>query len=106
VDVHKRGMGSPAHVDRGRVGQKPDFFGHHKWMAPYCATQVLLSSVWVSRTGSASDWCALQKVCIINVFINIFVNIFIELILYSNNYNGFAKYVQACVIIDWWSNAF
>jgi len=31
VDVHK-GEGSPAHVDRG--SQKPDFCGHHKWMAP------------------------------------------------------------------------
>jgi len=24
-------------------------------------TKYLLSSLWVSRTGSASDWCALQE---------------------------------------------
>jgi len=33
VDVHK-GEGGLAHVDRGG-GQKPDFYGRHKWMTPY-----------------------------------------------------------------------
>ena len=27
----------------------------------YIIRPILLSSLWVSRTGSASDWCALQE---------------------------------------------
>jgi len=36
-----QGGGFLAHVDacrqQGWGGQKPDFFGRHKWMAPYCS---------------------------------------------------------------------
>ena len=36
------GEGGPAHVDacgQGEGGQKRDFCGRHKWMAPNCPTR-------------------------------------------------------------------
>src|SRR6218665_1621075 len=46
----------------------------------------LLSSLWISRTGSASDWCSLQEAlykCIDTIIYNTYVIRYVYTVLYN-----------------------